>query len=190
MRRVILNSCTHTVLSHSLAAILNSFHSPYDTNFKLQHYTQPHGAILTEWVQGGLKVSVTEPIDHLFAELDVSFQICVVFFRWVLSELKILSLHVFTVSIRPHLYLLQPNQAFEVVHSSTVYYAAWLINSLPIGGYYSTQPSSTTGLLGNMAARLAGTNPVWCNQWFKLSSELDKAAPDIIKLATQPAWVL
>lgn len=178
--------------SSSLSAILDFFFSPCETkNPKLQHYTQPHRAALlpTKGVQEGWDVSMTEPRAPLFDELDVSSCLCG-FSGEFLSEWKISSLDVFIVSILPHLYLLQPNQAFRVV-LSTVSHAAWLINSLPIGGYYSTQPGSTAGLLGSMAVCLAGTSPVWCNHhWFKLCSLLDKAAPDSITLATQPDGVL
>jgi hypothetical protein len=153
--------------SRSLVAILNSFLSPHVTkNSKLQFYRQPFRNILlfsTKEIQTGQKDPMIAPIIHLF-------QIFMWFFKWILSELKILSLGVFIVSILPHLHLLQSNQAFRVILSSTVYYALGLTNSLPIGGYYSIQPGSTTGLLGNMAVRLAGTSPMWCNHWFTLCS--------------------
>lgn len=164
----------HPHNSSSLSAILN-FSFTYKTkNSKLQHYTQPHSCppfnqrsprwreSLNDWTYS----------PALYWTRCFLPDVCVVFqvsFFFFLSDLKILSLDVFIVSILPHLYLLQPNQAFRVV-LSTVNHAAWLISSLPIGGCYSIQPGSTTGLLGNTAACLAGTNPVWCNHWFKLCS--------------------
>lgn len=154
---------SHPHNSRSLAAILNSLLSPHETcktsnyNFMYSHKEVSFFFFLTKRIQDGQKVLVIEHIIHFFVKLDCSVQISMCFLNEYYQR-KIVSLGVFLVSIQPRLHLLQSNQAFRVALSSTVYYAAWLINSLPIGAYYSTQPGSTTGLLGNMEARLAGTS--------------------------------
>lgn len=158
----ILKFLTHTILGHWLPSWILFSHLMKLA--KLQTTTLctatrrcPFFFFLTKRIQDGQKVLVIEHIIHFFVKLDCSVQISMCFLNEYYQR-KIVSLGVFLVSIQPRLHLLQSNQAFRVALSSTVYYAAWLINSLPIGAYYSTQPGSTTGLLGNMEARLAGTS--------------------------------
>lgn len=164
---------SHPHNSRSLAAILNSFLSPQETwkilNCNCKYSRKEVSFFLAKGIHDGCKVLVVEHIIYLFAKLDGSFQILMCFSSEYYQR-KIASLGVFLVSIQPHLHLLQSNQVFRMALLSTVYYAAWLINSLPIGSCYPTQPGLTTGLLGNVAARLAGTSPVWCNLWFTLCS--------------------